>query len=1116
MRKKIISILLISVIALGFIPLVMRAEGSTGPVPKGEYNYMLDADTDTGTPPTCDLVSGGFGAPESNGRIWSDKSVSVNGDHFDVNLKVLAQEYISSYGTTVTQSIAADVVFVLDMTGSMITGKLTKPSGGSVTRFAALVDAANEAIEIITNTNPNNRITIYGYYGGRSNAANVCKQILPLGHYESTSTATGTEGKYLVYRKTGTGNTAYIDTSTTLLKDGVSYTNSVKNGTGTNTQYGIARGVKGLVDDITNEYETSGKNGDRKPYVIVLTDGASNVGSFNWYSETYNPDPTNWQNELSDYSNNTISSSSSNDNNAIISALTILTASFWRKQLNDAYTAYNGKNLGVEWFNIGLDLGDDKEKETGVALNPESLRDAVADRTTGIAADKVKYHLKNAGTVNQIPTYYDYDFLEDYEYIYTYGEDGGYVTFADTYNRLMGAFQTLADIIKLGSQEYTVPIVNHEGSGEQSSDMVFTDVLGEGMYVKDLTLKQNAKAPVQGVKVPKEEGHESENFDIYTFPGFETTVKVTEDETTGQQTLEWNLPASEVAMFTFEDRTDVEHSGYVAADPTALTIGVDFTDDIEFGPGYTNAFDESEPGNKVPLTTITYEIPGDNTYYYDVIQDSDHNFVSSTIKATYQSVQTTGKGAGDNVTDTAGIVSSYTYNAQADGTENSSAVVTGLLGNNGIAEYHSRREYMDLVLTKKWKDANGHDITNTAGLPSVRLYLMRQAGSEPEEEYKEITLSNSNGYTQSETVKIRDDNNVKYTYYLLEKAEDIPDGYYISDYSVPIVANDGTLSITNQVLNEEGSLIVKKIWQNKLGENITDTANMPDVQVQLRRHVTTHTPKGYSVKINVQGVEKESFNVVKDSQISFYVWFYGSNRNNSNGTITQVLNGTSSTITNKTNQVQSRERNGAWTGYTCRTGLLTYTITQDTEISFTYSKNLSTSRTPNTRVLKFVKNNMGNNDFTDLDTVAQDGVNYTDVGTPSYTENEVGNERVENFSLSKLNNWQKVYPTLLQSKRDSKTGITYFYTYYIVETPVSGYETTYSDNNTLGVTEGTLTVTNRSTIKLGPLPNTGGRGSPHRAEIIGLAAVFFSIMLLFMRFASPLIKKLRRPKRQNI
>jgi hypothetical protein len=66
----------------------------------GKYTAHLMADPTTAEPPAE------FGSASANGKVWVDKSVTVNQDHFEVTLSALAQEYISTSGTTTTASTA--------------------------------------------------------------------------------------------------------------------------------------------------------------------------------------------------------------------------------------------------------------------------------------------------------------------------------------------------------------------------------------------------------------------------------------------------------------------------------------------------------------------------------------------------------------------------------------------------------------------------------------------------------------------------------------------------------------------------------------------------------------------------------------------------------------------------------------------------------------------------------------------------------------------------------------------------------------------------------------------------------------------------------------------------
>ena len=1022
MKRRILSALLAAALIIGAVPLISLAEpGDAVTAPRGEYVYSLSADPDTG------IVPDGFGTIPNNGRIWTDKSVSINDDRFDVNLKVLAQEYISSFGTTETQSIAADVLFILDFTTSMYNNRdVEKDDGTSVTRLSAMVDAANEAIEIITQTNPNNRIKIFRFSGNSTSCAQYSHEIMPLAHYTSSSTSTDTKDKYI--RLSGTRSVA---SSSTLLKDGESFTFTEQAQSGTCTQYGIAAGVKSFVEDINAETDNSI---ERRPYVIMLTDGEPTLASKNWNSET-----------LSDLRTNTITTSSGGDKYELMATGAILSASIWRDRLTEAYEEYNsnGKDIDVQWFNIGLGVDEpadpDDPSYTACLLNPYYMVGVEGRNGTGATSvEKIKYYL---GYSDWAPKVTEKDYSADGNYTYI-NEGDGYVTFANTYSVLMNAFVTLANIIKMGSQEYTIPIVNHEGSGEASSDVVFTDVIGEGMFITDITLKPNGASPVTGVD-PDGDG-------TYTFHGYSTTVTVTEDAG-GQQTLVWNLPATEVAMFTFADRENITNGEYIPAEPTTLTYGVNFDNDIGEGPAYTNAFD----GDNTPLTTVAYEIPGDNDYYFNVITDDEFNFVSSTMKTDNDATA----AKTDNVTGSAAYSSSYAYTAVADGTADSSATVSGLLGNNGKVTFLSRKEIVDITVEKKWEDATGNPIENTSSLPDVEITLFRKAeNSDTEETVSYITLSDSDGYSETLTLPIRNANDERYTYYI---REDCPDGYFTVDYSPELTAKDGKLTVTNREFPEEGLVAVRKLWKNRIGATLTDTG-LPEVEMQLNRHVEKHTPTYFTVTISVQGEADVVKSVVPGSTVSFYVTFYCSKKNQSNGKIS--LNGTQLATTQMTNSVSYRG-NTLWPAVT--TNVQSFTINEDTQLNYTYSKTLTTYRHPGFITDGTIHNTDQDNRFVSIEETTQ---------TPPVTS--YYDEEYDTFTLNSSNGWQKVYDDLVLSETGDDAS-TYSYKYYVEEiSEVPGFVTSYSSNNTAGIEGGVLTVTNTSTSNIPVLPETGGRLSP--------------------------------------
>ncbi len=620
---------------------------------KDNYVYELSADPDTGTVPS------GFGTAAYNGKIWTDKSVAVNtaGTGFDVNLKALAQEYVSTASSARTQETLADVLFILDFTTSMNGNDVKTTSGGTETRIEALVDAFNQAADIIC-ANGKNRISVYGF-GGNSNTTKTV-QMLTKGNYEP-----GKNGDYLtVDITTGRNPTYTVKTAEGLKKDGAAATSMSQSLINyTSTQYGIANSATGFISDIGADTSTAA----RKPYVIFMTDGAATDGSKqydNTAANIRNPNNT-YKLTTTEYTNGT----------AQIAAAAILTANVWKDKIQAAYDTYNTKNgheiKELDWFNIGLSIGTSNINARAV-VDPATLQGHTQSTSAnnGDGQGKVKYYmndLENNSKVNSTtPKYYAND-----DYLY-YTHD--YVYFCDTTTLLNSAFEDLARLVESESAAINIPIVTNEASGDVSSDMVFKDYVGKGMEANGFTITVNGSEAVTG--------NDDDSDGVYTFEGYETTVTVSNDG--DNQLVEWNLPAAELAMFTFKDRRNLNNGEYESATPSVLSYSVKLKDGVtlEDYADYSTVTN-AVTSNNGARTTVEYSIPGDNTYYFDVTNTTDAEgkivFDNSTLKTSVsENLNKT-----SNVTSTASAAKTYSYDARNSGTEDSLCNVTGALGNNG-------------------------------------------------------------------------------------------------------------------------------------------------------------------------------------------------------------------------------------------------------------------------------------------------------------------------------------------------------------------------------------------------------------------------------------------------
>ncbi len=639
MKKRLLALILCLTVLVQSAIFSIFAADETDPVymGAGEHTVVLEADKNTGGVPQQ------FGKAEADGMVWTDKSIAVNEENFTVTLSALSQEYVSTAMTEAeASSTPADAVMILDMSGSMQDNELPLDGDVNATRTKAMIKAVNEAIDIMMTANSKNRVTVYTFHrSSNSNRSSVCVELLSLGHYTNSSwsrdgvwysTKTNSaSGKYFNYSVSGEEGT--ISTASGLKKDGRTYTaTSESTEGGTCTQQGMAAGISSLVNSINAETHTI----DRNPFVLLFTDGAPGAASRNWYSST----PTD-QNRTNH----------SNTGDSEVTALSVLSAAFLKNDLDTAYDTYNGKDTKVEWFNIGLAVGDNEQGRA--FMDPYTIYDG----TNQSAADIGNY----------ISTYTsgNYSAYSAYRNNYVYAKE--HVLFAESGEALENAFSSFAELVEESSKEIKRPIIVKE-SADATNGLVFTDTIGEGMTLSGITLQADDDTAISGtVSVGASET-------VYSFSGYETTATITSDHK-GRQVLTWRIPVSEVAIYTYKDRKNLGNGEYVAADPIRLTYKVAPTDKTAFNGEslYTNAFTDS----KEALAGATYQVGYDNPYYYTVNTDSNGVFQNSSLK----NVVFTGTPKEENVTDSASYVIAYSVAESEDHT-----TVTSKLGNNARAK----------------------------------------------------------------------------------------------------------------------------------------------------------------------------------------------------------------------------------------------------------------------------------------------------------------------------------------------------------------------------------------------------------------------------------------------
>ena len=260
-------------------------------------------------PDTSHIESEYTGNPEDDGKIWTDKTVTnVKDDEFDITLSAVGQSFETK--TTVNNNKKIDVVFILDVSGSM----------QNSSRYINMTRAVNSAIGSIMKADEENRIGIVTF----SDNSNT---LLPLDSYYTTDGSTS----YLSATSWGSGKISTTDR----IRDskGNKENSTIDISGGTYTQKGM--------DAAKDMFEANQDTKERVPVVILLSDGIptygstshSNIGAHN----LGNGSDSEWYNsEIGDCAYHTI-----------------LTGFDTKEKIQKKYN-----NTECKYYTIGLDIND--------------------------------------------------------------------------------------------------------------------------------------------------------------------------------------------------------------------------------------------------------------------------------------------------------------------------------------------------------------------------------------------------------------------------------------------------------------------------------------------------------------------------------------------------------------------------------------------------------------------------------------------------------------------------------------------------------------------------------------------------------------------------------------
>lgn len=253
------------------------------------------ADLSTVTKYTQSL--GDNASTEYAGRIWTDKTVYSDDS---VSLQVYGggtetientSDFLVGFSALATsQSISGeeqapiDVVFIIDISGSMSNSdsNMTNSAGDTYSRIKYTVDAVNNAIDDLMALNDYTRVAVVGF-------SSSAVTLLPLDRYTKAKDG-NTEIEYFTLNRT-TGSNNYADLYTRAINSSgqlITSTEDVEGGT--NTQKGIYQGMNLLATASSTKATINGKEVQRVPAVILLSDGASTYSQTdrNWWAPTGN------------------------------------------------------------------------------------------------------------------------------------------------------------------------------------------------------------------------------------------------------------------------------------------------------------------------------------------------------------------------------------------------------------------------------------------------------------------------------------------------------------------------------------------------------------------------------------------------------------------------------------------------------------------------------------------------------------------------------------------------------------------------------------------------------------------------------------------------------------
>ena len=456
--KSFAAMLLVMALVVGMIPNSTLAAENNNSVPD---TVAKVADSATITTYTESL--GDDASTEYAGRIWTDKSVYES----DAQIVLKTGEtqtvendadFLVAYSALATgleieghTTTPMDVVFVIDMSGSMNNNTM---DNGRNRLYNATV-ALNNAMKTLVALNDYVRIGVVSY--NRTGYT-----MLPLDHYEQIA------GKEFF---TCSGNTITINAKGT---EKTYNDTKISTQSGTNIQKGIYDGMNMLASEPSTTVNINGKEVQRIPSLVLLTDGEPSCAS----------DFDTWW-DLSTDTN----AMSNRTPAAIYGMKALMTASYMKDAIDRNYGGTGNAAAKVYSIGVGIEKVSSSYRPMAYAtINPSD--ETLKNSTNTMVRDMRSTWEKYAG--NQTATLGGYTFRHpDTGYdIVPSDKDISGLYYVDEYykvedaNTMTDTFTSIVTSISLRAAE--VPTEMKSTNAIDTGFIYYTDPVGEYMEVKDI------------------------------------------------------------------------------------------------------------------------------------------------------------------------------------------------------------------------------------------------------------------------------------------------------------------------------------------------------------------------------------------------------------------------------------------------------------------------------------------------------------------------------------------------------------------------------------------------------------------------------------------------------